>query len=323
MPLRVPPILLVEPARWHEVAAKFWAERVADEGIDAMRRAWVHALAAGREDVADAMSFGLQAWHKRRGLYQENWGHAQRHVASFPEGFRGLWWAGECARHLGKFSTARRYMEKSESCMNTAPIDEQCEGAFIHSFALVLQAQGDLNGARARLERCLEILQAIHGTDNHPSVAASLHALGGVLRAQGDLKGARARLERCLEILQAIHGTGNHPSVAASLHALATVEEEEGRIAEAISLYERCLTIDEGCYGTTEHYVSAETEVRLAMLLFQTGCEEDAAQRLSHALSVLRTQVPNHPILRQFQAMEGPPSPRRGGLSVAGFGSIG
>ncbi len=42
----------------------------------------------------------------------------------------------------------------------------------------------DLPGARI-LERSLEIDALVHGTEEHPSVAASLHALAGVLQAQG------------------------------------------------------------------------------------------------------------------------------------------
>ena len=55
-------------------------------------------------------------------------------------------------------------------------------------------------GAKSRLERALEIKAKVHGTDEHPSVAASLHELAGVLKAQGDLSGAKSRLERALEI---------------------------------------------------------------------------------------------------------------------------
>ena len=72
--------------------------------------------------------------------------------------------------------------------------------ASLHELAGVLKAQGDLQGARERLERSLEIKARVHGTEEHPDVAASLHELAGVLQAQGDLQGARERLERSLEI---------------------------------------------------------------------------------------------------------------------------
>ena len=91
--------------------------------------------------------------------------------------------------------------------------------ASLHELAGVLRAQGDLPGARANLERVLEIHATVFGTEEHPDVATSLHELAGVLHAQGDLPGARANLERALEIHAAVFGTEEHPSVAASLHA--------------------------------------------------------------------------------------------------------
>ncbi|KYF87987.1 hypothetical protein BE20_02820 [Sorangium cellulosum] len=111
----------------------------------------------------------------------------------------------------------------------------------------MLMAQGDLGGARRALERSLAIDAKVHGTEEHPSVAASLHAatlrerggrwsaratssgteehpavaaslheLGSVLRAQGDLVG----------------GTEEHPAVAVSLHELGGVLREQGDLAE-------------------------------------------------------------------------------------------
>ena len=82
----------------------------------------------------------------------------------------------------------------------------------LHELAVVLQAQGDLDGARQRLERSLQIQAEVFGTEIHPSVAASLHELAGVLQAQGDLDGARQRLERALQIQTEVFGTEIHPT---------------------------------------------------------------------------------------------------------------
>ena len=90
----------------------------------------------------------------------------------------------------------------------------------------------------------------MHGTDEHPSVAASLHALAGVLKAQGDLSGAKSRLERSLQIQAKVHGTDEHPSVAASLHALAGVLKAQGDLSGAKSRLERALQIKAKVHGT-------------------------------------------------------------------------
>ena len=92
-------------------------------------------------------------------------------------------------------------------------------------------ARAILDEAAEQLERSLEIKAKVHGTDEHPSVAASLHALAGVLQAQGDLAGAKSRLERSLEIKAKVHGTDEHPEVAASLHELAGVLQAQGDLS--------------------------------------------------------------------------------------------
>ena len=87
----------------------------------------------------------------------------------------------------------------------------------------VLEAQGDLEGARSLLERSQAISVKVLGTEEHPEVAASLHELGRVLQAQGDLTGARRALERSQAILFSVLGTEEHPDVAASLKELGGV----------------------------------------------------------------------------------------------------
>ena len=172
--------------------------------------------------------------------------------------------------------------------------------ASLHALAGVLQAQGDLQGARERLERSLEIDTRVHGTEEHPSVAASLHALAGVLQAQGDLQGARERLERSLEIKARVHGTEEHPDVATSFSTMASIQASEGDFTGAEQSYRRCLDIREHVYNTREHYMSAETEVSLGILLLQTGKPEEGLKYLIHAHQVLAAQVPNHPYKSQL-----------------------
>ncbi|KYF87986.1 hypothetical protein BE20_02815 [Sorangium cellulosum] len=61
----------------------------------------------------------------------------------------------------------------------------------------------------------------MHGTEEHPEVAASLHALGTVLMVQGNLAEACVALERSLTIKANVYGTEEHSAVAASLHVWA------------------------------------------------------------------------------------------------------
>jgi tetratricopeptide (TPR) repeat protein len=76
----------------------------------------------------------------------------------------------------------------------------------------VLQALGELAGARAQYERALAISEAALGPD-HPDVAIWRNDLGRVLQDLGDLAGARAQYERALAISEATLGP-DHPTVA-------------------------------------------------------------------------------------------------------------
>ena len=66
----------------------------------------------------------------------------------------------------------------------------------------MLQALGDLAGARTQYERALQISEAALGPD-HPDVGARRDNLGSVLQDLGDLPGARTQYERALQISEA------------------------------------------------------------------------------------------------------------------------
>jgi tetratricopeptide (TPR) repeat protein len=176
----------------------------------------------------------------------------------------------------------------------------------LHELASVLRAQGDLDGARMRLDRSREILEKVHGSQEHPAVATSLYSLAAVLHAQGDLDGARARLERSLEIDEKVHGTRDHPEIATTYDGLGHCLRAQGLLDESERAFRTAVEIYEKVFGTRDHYQYAETEFALAMLLRQRDRHDEAKDLLRHALTVLRSQVPTHPILaaRRAQAQD-------------------
>ena len=89
----------------------------------------------------------------------------------------------------------------------------------------MLQAQGDLAGARAAVERALAIDEKSFGPD-HPSVALDVNNLGNVLQAEEDLAGARAAYERALRILEKSL-PADHPNIATAREKLRIVVEQE------------------------------------------------------------------------------------------------
>ena len=86
----------------------------------------------------------------------------------------------------------------------------------------VLQAMGDLEGARAHLERALAINEAAYGPD-HPNVAIRVNNLGGVLRDMGDFEGARAHYQRALRIFQQFLGD-DHPNTVTVRNHLRSLD---------------------------------------------------------------------------------------------------
>jgi tetratricopeptide (TPR) repeat protein len=108
--------------------------------------------------------------------------------------------------------------------------------ASLHELAGVLQAQGDLAGAREHLERSLRIHAKVFGTEEHPSVAASLHSLAGVLQAQGDLAGAREHLERVLAISERVYRTREHYLTAITETSLGALLLQLGEPRRAVDL---------------------------------------------------------------------------------------
>ena len=124
-----------------------------------------------------------------------------------------------------------------------------------------------------------------------------------MLQAQGDLPAARQHLERSLAIKAKVFGTEDHPSVATSLHSLAGVLQAQGDLPAAVAKFRRVLEIEVKCYETRDHYVSAQTEVALAMLLLQADERAEALELLTHAAHIFEAQAPNHPLAVQLRQM--------------------
>ncbi len=177
--------------------------------------------------------------------------------------------------------------------------------ASFHELASVAAAEGDLAGARANLERSLAIKANMYGVEDHPSMAASISDLGYVLWQEGKLSDARAHLERSLAIKITMYGTEEHPEIAASLSGVAVLLRDEEKYSQSISIYRRVLDIQCRVYGTRDHYRVAETEVSLGLLLLDQGETESGREILSHAYTVLSTQVLGHPALATLSVLFG------------------
>lgn len=156
-----------------------------------------------------------------------------------------------------------------------------------HQLALVLLDQGDLSGARAHIERSLEIKRRVLGTEEHHNIAVSLHTMARVLLAQHDLLGARDRLECALKIFRRVLETDEHDNVAACLHELANVHWAYGDLRAARACLERSLEIRRKLLGTEEHPDVAASLHQLASVLYSSGDFAAARAHLERSLAIL------------------------------------
>ncbi|HKI03611.1 MAG TPA: tetratricopeptide repeat protein [Thermoanaerobaculia bacterium] len=195
---------------------------------------------------------------------------------------------GKLARRNGDISKAAVYFDISIRVETAQKGEIHFDVAVsLHELASVLRAEGDLDGARQKLEHSLQILVQVFGTEINRDVAGSFHSLAGVLQLQGDLDGARRNLERSLQILAQVFGTEIHPDVAASLHELAGVLKAQGDLDGAQLNLERCLQISAQVFGTEIHPDVAASLHVLAGILQAQGDLDGARQKLERSLQIL------------------------------------
>jgi hypothetical protein len=89
------------------------------------------------------------------------------------------------------------------------------------NFGLVLEALGDLTGARIQLERALAIYERTL-VPYHPAIADGLTSLGMLVRVQGDILAANSLFRRALAIRQKSLGS-LHPHTIAAAENLRAV----------------------------------------------------------------------------------------------------
>ncbi|WP_441286359.1 tetratricopeptide repeat protein [Sorangium sp. KYC3313] len=250
-PLVEPRFEVADAARWHEAAAEAWetlAEKAASGAvwIERTEAAWEHALRGGNVARAERLARRIHAALHNAGLYAHNLRLAERHAEAVPESPFGHQWLG-----YAEFKAGRPPSRAAE-----------------------------------RIRRGHALLVRVHGTEEHPSVAASLHTLGSVLMAQGDLAGARRAQERSLAIDAKVHGTEEHPSVAGPLHELGGVLMVQGDLAGARKALERSLAIDAKVHGTEEHAEAAASLHTLGSVLMAQGDLTGARKALERSLAI-------------------------------------
>jgi tetratricopeptide (TPR) repeat protein len=163
----------------------------------------------------------------------------------------------------------------------------------LNHLGYLLDAQGDLAGARPYYERALAIREKALGAD-HPDTATSLNNLGALFNSQGDLAGARPYYERALAIYETALGP-DHPSTGLSLNNLGALLDSQGDLAGARPYYERALAICEKALGP-DHPDTATSLSNLGYLLRAQGDPAGSRPYYERALAIREKALgPGHP----------------------------
>src|SRR4051812_24942125 len=249
-------------------------------------------------------------------------------------------WLGPAVKPL---HIAARYSDAAELWRKAVVVTEEHfgpdhpdTGLSLNNFGELLEAQGDLAGARPYYERALAIREKALKPDD-PDTAASLDDLGGLLLAQGEVAGARPYLERALAIRETALGPDHpdtaktlsnlgalldfqedfagarpyyqravdinekargpdHPDTARSLNDLGYVLEAQGEFAGARPYYQRALEIKEKALGL-DHPDTATSLNNLGHLLHAQGDHAGARPYFERALAIREKALgPDHPL---------------------------
>jgi tetratricopeptide (TPR) repeat protein len=197
-----------------------------------------------------------------------------------------------------KFYEEGRFREATEAARQLLDIQREKLGeehadyaAALSNLALLLQRQGDIEGAEPLLRKVLATRKQALG-ESHPDYATSLNNLGELLFLREDLDGAEPLLHQALAVRKEVLGE-SHPDYAVSLSSLALLLHKRGDLAGAESLLSQALDIRREMLGEF-HPDYAAGLGNLANLLVERGQLTRAEVLMRQALHIRRAALGEH-----------------------------
>jgi len=189
------------------------------------------------------------------------------------------------AMNTGDFEASRILFEETLAIIETTlGTDHLMAGRAQNNLGNLLQAQGDLLGARKRLLRSLEIHQAL-GPD-HYGVASVVNNLGLVAAKAKDIETAVPLFERALAIHRA--KPGRDVEHAVTLNNISSALLQQGKFALAISTAQESIDVATTSVGPN-HPVVANALLQLARGQRELGRTADAVATLERAVEIAGT----------------------------------
>lgn len=165
----------------------------------------------------------------------------------------------------------------------------------LNNVGVYLSTKDELTGAKAAMEKSIELCERLLGTDNS-ELSVRLNNLGEILSRQGNLDEAAEYLKRALTIDEAALGS-DHPKIAIRLNNIGTVLHDRGAFAEAREHFERALAIVEAAHGAQ----GMDEDVALLLnnigaIFYEQGDLKGARDYLERALPIDEEVFgPDHP----------------------------
>jgi tetratricopeptide (TPR) repeat protein len=201
-------------------------------------------------------------------------------------------WPALLQRAGGYFLGRAAYSQAAQLLRDALAIREKVLGpehpntaTSLNEIAVLLQAQGDLAGARPLNERALAIREKALGPE-HPDTAESLNNLANLLRDQGDYAGARPLFERALAIMEKALGP-EHPNTNRVRSNLAGLLLATGAQTEALALGEKALAHHDKALGRDHSWTQDSARVTADALDALGRTEEAKALRERYGVTGL------------------------------------
>ncbi|MBL8946495.1 MAG: tetratricopeptide repeat protein, partial [Myxococcales bacterium] len=182
----------------------------------------------------------------------------------------------------GEYDEAMVWERHGATLVDDAP-DPIVASKLHFNVSVVLQEQGRLPEARARLEQALEIREQILGPE-HPTTMNARVELANIRVLEGDVAGGRADLERALAAYERAFGP-DHPDVALVLNNLGNLDGSAGELEAARGRFARAIEIRERAYGV-DHPSLGNSLANLAKIDRQLGEVERALGAARRALAI-------------------------------------
>jgi predicted ATPase/serine/threonine protein kinase len=249
------------------------------DAVAGAHRAWFAELL--ERAFADFGGAGHERWRELVAIEHENalaalaWGRTSQ---SDPvESVRLAVALGAYWDMYGHWQLGREWLEW---CLEAAPeAPAQLRTRALFRAGTLAHRQGDLAGARARLEACLPLLRP---TGNARMLAETLSQLGVIANNMADRSRAEDLLEQALEINRA---AGQPIAIGSTLYELGAVARDSAEYSRARSLLEQSLAEFETA-GFRQGVGVVYCE--LGLIAVREGAPEEAARLAERGLAVAR-----------------------------------